>query len=61
MSIAECYASVARMLDYPAAKEGMLADQGTVGRFLREKGIESPLEPFSGFVKGSTLAKLQEE
>ena len=61
MSLAESYASVARMLDYPAGKEGMLADHGTVDRFLREKGIESPLAPFVRFVETSALARLQEE
>ena len=61
MSLAESYASLARMLDYPAGKEGMLADHGTVGRFLRKKEIESPLEPFGRFVESSELARLQEE
>ena len=61
MSLAESYASLARMLDYPAGKEGMLADHGTVSRFLRKKEIESPLEPFGRFVESSELARLQEE
>ena len=61
MSLAECYASLARMLDYPTGKEGMLADHGNVSRFLQEKDIESPLAPFIRFVESSTLAKLQEE
>lgn len=61
MSLAECYASVARMLDYPAGKEGMLADHGTVSRFLRKKEIESPLAPFARFVETSALTRLQEE
>ena len=61
MSLAECYASLARMLDYPAGKEEMLADHGTVSRFLREKEIESPLAPFARFVESSALARLQEE
>ena len=61
MSLAESYASAARMLDYPAGKEGMLADHGTVDRFLRGKGIESPLEPFGRFVESSALARIQEE
>jgi len=61
MSYAECYASVARMLDYPAGKEGMLADHGTVSRFLRIREIESPLAPFARFVESSALERLQEE
>jgi len=61
MSLAESFASLARMLDYPAGKEGMLADHGTVSRFLRKKEIESPLEPYGRFVESSGLARLQEE
>lgn len=61
MSYAEGYASVARMLDYPAGKEGMLADQETVRRLLRKTGIESPLEPFARFVESAALERLQEE
>ena len=61
MRLAESYASIARMLDYPAGKEGMLADHASVSRFLREKEIGSPLAPFARFVESSPLAKLQEE
>ena len=61
MRLAECYASLARMLDYPAGKDGMLADHAAVDRFLREKDIESPLAHFARFVESSALAKLQEE
>jgi nitrate reductase molybdenum cofactor assembly chaperone NarJ/NarW len=61
MSLAEGYASLGRMLDYPDGKEGMRADHGTVSRVLREKDVESPLAPFARFVESSTLSKLQEE
>ena len=61
MSLAECYDSLARMLDYPAGKDEMLADHGNAGRFLRKSEIESPLEPFGRFVETSALARLQEE
>jgi len=61
MRLAECYASLARMLDYPAGKDGMLADHATVSRFLQKKEIESPLAPFARFVESSALARLQEE
>ena len=61
MSLAECYACLARMLDYPGGKEEMLEDHGTVSRFLRNKEIESPLAPFARFVESSALARLQEE
>jgi nitrate reductase delta subunit len=61
MSLAECYASLARMLDYPSGKDEMLADHGNAGRFLRESEIESPLAPFARFVESSALSRLQEE
>jgi len=61
MSLAEGYASLGRMLDYPDGKEGMRADHVTVSRVLQEKDVESPLAPFSRFVESSTLSKLQEE
>lgn len=60
MSLAECYAAIARMLDYPQGKEGIIADHGNAGRFLRKMEIESPLEPYGRFVETSTLAELQE-
>ena len=61
MSLAECYASIARMLDYPEGTEGILADYDTVRKVLQTKNIESPLEPFGRFVETSSLARLQEE
>jgi nitrate reductase delta subunit len=61
MSLAECYASLARMLDYPAEKEGMAADHGTVSVFLRKREVESPLDPFGRFVDASAISRLQEE
>ena len=61
MSLAECYDSLARMLDYPWGKEGIAADCGKVSGALQGRGMESPLEPFGRFVETSTLARLQEE
>jgi len=61
MSFAECYSALSRMLDYPEGKEGLTADCDNVRTVLQEQEMESPLEPFSGFVEHSTLAKLQEE
>jgi len=61
MSLAECYASLARMLDYPEDKEGVLAGCDNVRAVLQTKNIESPLEPFGRFVETSALARLQEE
>ena len=61
MSLAEGYASLGRMLDYPDGKEEMLANCGTVARILRVRDVESPLAPFAGFVESSPLSKIQEE
>ena len=61
MSLTECYSALARMLDYPVGKEGLMADHDNVCTVLQEQEIVSPLEPFSRFVERSTLAKLQEE
>lgn len=61
MSLAEGYDSLARMLDYPGGKEGLLADSDTVSRVLEAKDIDPPLAPFARFVESSTLAGLQEE
>ena len=61
MSIAQGYASLSRMLDYPAEKEEILADFGRVRPFLEPEDGSSPLERFERFVGSSTPAGLQEE
>jgi len=61
MSLAECYASLARMLDYPKGVEEIVEDCDSVCRILQTINIESPLEPFGRFVETSALARLQEE
>lgn len=61
MTIAESYASLARMLDYPKKKEILLTASDSVNRFLRERDIDPPLAPFAAFVASSTLAELQED
>lgn len=61
MSMADCYDSLARMLDYPGGKEEMLEECAKAGRILKSRNIESPLEPFARFVDAQTLAGLQED
>jgi nitrate reductase molybdenum cofactor assembly chaperone NarJ/NarW len=61
MSLAEGYASLGRMLDYPGGKEELLADSVKASRALQARDIESSLEPFARFLETSTLARLQEE
>jgi nitrate reductase delta subunit len=60
MNVSECYASLARMLDYPESKDGILAAHKCVGGFFLERRIGPPPDPFAGFVAVSTLASLQE-
>jgi len=61
MTIAECYLSLSRMLDYPKGVEGIRADCDTVRRNLRIRDIESPLEPFGRFLEAAVPATLEEE
>ncbi|MBF8260442.1 MAG: nitrate reductase molybdenum cofactor assembly chaperone, partial [Actinobacteria bacterium] len=61
MSIADCYDSLARMLDYPGEKEGIMADCKKAGRIFESRDIKSPLEPFARYVETSALSRLQEE
>jgi nitrate reductase delta subunit len=61
VSLAEGYASLARMLDYPGGKEEMAADCDMAGKALQDRDIESPLGPFARFVESSAMEKLQEE
>jgi nitrate reductase molybdenum cofactor assembly chaperone NarJ/NarW len=61
MTIAESYAGLARMLDYPDGKDSLLAAHDTVGGFLRKAGIACPTGPFTEFVTSSSLAEIQED
>lgn len=61
MRIAQSYASLARMLDYPWEKEAIRADCDRVNRFLQARDGSSPLDAFARFVESAPLAGLQEE
>jgi len=61
MTIAERYASLARMLDYPEKKELLVAANDGISSFLREHDRGALLDPFAEFVATSTLAELQED
>jgi nitrate reductase delta subunit len=61
MTIAESYASLARMLEYPEQKEALLAANDDLSSFLLENDMGSPLATFAEFVATSTLAELQED
>lgn len=58
---AELYASLARMLDYPQDKKGLLTALGVVQKHLAEAGKECSLASYREFLLGSTLAEIQEE
>ncbi len=60
MTIAETYASLARMLDYPAAKEGLTQDAAVVSAFLEKQRLDCAVVSFAGFVATSPLAAVQE-
>jgi len=61
MNIAETYASLARMLDYPAAKEALTKDAAVVSAFLEEQKFDCAIASFAAFVAASPLATVQEE
>jgi nitrate reductase delta subunit len=61
MKLAECYASLSRMLDYPEGKDEILAGSDAVSGILRAMDREPALGPFARFVESSTLSRLQEE
>jgi len=61
MSIQESYQGLARLLDYPEGKEGLLESCDTVAGYLRQSGLASPADAFGELVRSSTLAELQED
>lgn len=61
MSIVESYDGLAKMLDYPEEKAGLLESYGNLASYLEQSGIDSPTDPFGELVRSSTLAELQED
>ncbi|HBG04354.1 MAG: nitrate reductase molybdenum cofactor assembly chaperone [Geobacteraceae bacterium GWC2_58_44] len=61
MSIHESYDGLARLLDYPQGKQGLLESYDSLAAFLSQSGLESPAAPFQALVRSSTLAELQED
>jgi len=61
MSKVESYQALATLMEYPQEREAMLASLGSVAAYLDDRGLVSPVSPFAGFVRGSTLAELQED
>lgn len=61
MSIHQSYQGLARLLDYPRDRDGLLASYGDLASHLLKSGLDAPAAPFAAFVQGSTLAELQED
>jgi len=61
MNIQQSYDDLARLLDYPAGKDGLLESCDSLAAFLKAHGHESPAAPFAELVRSSTLAELQED
>jgi nitrate reductase delta subunit len=61
MTVADTYASLALMLDYPLDKRGLQAANSTVSDYLNTQCPGSSLTAFDKFVAASPLAALQEE
>ena len=61
MSIFESYDGLARLLDYPAGREDLIASYDNVATYLQQSGIASPAGPFGELIRTSTLAELQED
>jgi len=61
MTKLKCYGALARLVEYPEEREEVLASLETVAGYLRSCGLDSPARHFSDYVRGATLAALQEE
>ena len=61
MTIAEIYASLGRMLDYPTGKGRLTEDLSLVTSFLEGQGGQGDIGRFAAFVATSPLATIQEE
>jgi nitrate reductase molybdenum cofactor assembly chaperone NarJ/NarW len=61
MMIAETYASLSRLMEYPERNGVLQIGIEWVSRALQEQGYSGHLAPFAQFVTNSTLATLQEE
>jgi nitrate reductase delta subunit len=61
MTIADTYASLARMLDYPLDKNDLQEAGSRVSGFLRTNCPDCSLESFTDYVAASPLAAMQEE
>jgi nitrate reductase molybdenum cofactor assembly chaperone NarJ/NarW len=61
MSIQKSYHGLAKLLDYPQDRDGLLESYGLLSSHLEASGLKTPAAPFAAFVQSSTLAELQED
>jgi nitrate reductase delta subunit len=61
MTIAETYAAMARMFDYPVGENGLNEAHSLVRAFLEEQRLDCTISPFAAFLEAMPLAAVQEE
>ena len=61
MMLTNSYRALAQLLDYPTNREALLACCGELADHLQRHGLPSPAASFEAFVRGATLAGLQED
>jgi len=61
MSVADAYASLSSLFDYPQAGQGLKEALGQVGAFVEERRLACTVSPFAAFLETTPLAGVQEE
>jgi nitrate reductase molybdenum cofactor assembly chaperone NarJ/NarW len=61
MSRAESYQALAMLLEYPQDREAMILCSDGLQSYLEKRGLEPSASSFADYLRGSTLARLQED
>lgn len=61
MSRAESYQALAMLLEYPQDREAMILCSDGLRSYLEKRGLEPSASSFADYLRGSTLARLQED
>lgn len=61
MTSAECYQALGELFAYPLELTRVNACLHQLAAGIEETGAERPLQPFAGFLRGQSLARLQED
>jgi nitrate reductase molybdenum cofactor assembly chaperone NarJ/NarW len=61
MNLTQSYRALAQLLDYPEDRDALLASCGDLAGHLQQHGLPYPAASFEAFLKGATLAELQED